>query len=404
MKKTMKNKIKNRIGMIGVLLVAGFVLAVIGNALGAGELIQGTPKLFETDIAKVVVTENQVIVYKDGKVVQNFTLPKEQTEFVIENSTTAKEICAQEHGGNSSACDKEIEEYKNASETVIEFIKAQISDERMATREEKILAIINESSRVREIIEGKKYEMAGIGQNTGPENTILTQRINVGEKRYLIEINMSREVTEKLGMLPPSLEPGGETLGAMSKANEYEDKVLLEMAMKDPRVQELLEGKEYEKDYEISGRGVDVRDERFGEIQIRGLIVDGKHYEITIAVNSEKVISIYETDKLREMLFGIAGNDIRVHEIMNGKKFKDEDEFKKIMEHKEENNFTSERDYFWKYPGRHVGGAVTDKAQLWYEFEDGSSYRIVIDMNTETVTSVEETRPAYEEIIKLRVE
>ena len=118
MKKTMENKIKNRIGMIGVLLVAGFVLGLVGNALGAGELIQGTPKVVTTEMI-IIVTDDQAVTYENGEVIENITFSKETQEdgvFIIDDSSdilqilrVSKEEADKIHAGEEAERNKSIE-------------------------------------------------------------------------------------------------------------------------------------------------------------------------------------------------------------------------------------------------------------------------------------------------------
>ena len=63
----MKDKIKKRIVLVGVLLLTGLVLAGIGNVLGAGELVQGIVNEF-TAKDKIVLEGNKAMIYENGKI------------------------------------------------------------------------------------------------------------------------------------------------------------------------------------------------------------------------------------------------------------------------------------------------------------------------------------------------
>ncbi|MCK4398292.1 MAG: hypothetical protein KAV25_04800 [Methanophagales archaeon] len=67
----MEKNTKNRVALLGALLITGMVLAGMGTALGVGELFRGIGKT-----VSVVATGDQVTIYAEGKVVHNFTLPE----------------------------------------------------------------------------------------------------------------------------------------------------------------------------------------------------------------------------------------------------------------------------------------------------------------------------------------
>lgn len=68
----MEERIKNRLVLLGSLLMIGLVLAGIGSALGAGTIFRGNPDMFGAEM-----NGNQVTIYEGGKMIQNFTLPED---------------------------------------------------------------------------------------------------------------------------------------------------------------------------------------------------------------------------------------------------------------------------------------------------------------------------------------
>ena len=77
---------RNRVALLGALLVTGLVLAGMGTALGVEEVFQRIGKA-----VSIVGTGDQVTVYEDGKVIDNFTLA-EGEEYIWETSDYATHI------------------------------------------------------------------------------------------------------------------------------------------------------------------------------------------------------------------------------------------------------------------------------------------------------------------------
>lgn len=71
---------------------------------------------------------------------------------------------------------------------------------------------------------------------------------------------------------------------------EVEKKEFLEIAKKDSKVQEIIDG----KDYKVIGIGISGAIKGESDIAVLSLEVEGKFYEITIDLNSETVKSIEE--------------------------------------------------------------------------------------------------------------
>jgi hypothetical protein len=72
----MKGKIKNRLALLSILLIVGLLIAGMGTALGAGDLLKFSGKQV---IASVTTNEDgmQVVtIREDGKVVKEVTLPE----------------------------------------------------------------------------------------------------------------------------------------------------------------------------------------------------------------------------------------------------------------------------------------------------------------------------------------
>ena len=75
----MVSKMKNRLALLSTLLVAGLLMAGVGTALGAGNLLK-----FAGKEVSAVAMNDQLKIYEDGKLVKEVTLP--EGEYVWESS------------------------------------------------------------------------------------------------------------------------------------------------------------------------------------------------------------------------------------------------------------------------------------------------------------------------------
>jgi len=178
-----KNFRRNRVALLGALLVTGLVLAGLGTALGVGEAVQGIMR----KTVSIVGTGDQVIVYEDGKVIENFTLP-EGEEYTWETSDYGIHI--------STMTEEEM-------------------DKRQAEHEAELnkwLEIAKNDSRVRELIEDREYKAvyAGKGGKIGEDTAFLT--LDVEGKYYVVAIDRDSE-TVKLVEEQQSLAGGFITVG-----------------------------------------------------------------------------------------------------------------------------------------------------------------------------------------------
>jgi hypothetical protein len=194
--------------------------------------------------------------------------------------------------------------------------------------------------RVQELIEGKWYEIAGSTYYEVGADKIALLILEIKGEYYHIAVDLLKGTVISIEKL------------------DLEWLIWLEMAKKDSRVQELLEGKEYEVCwshlYEFMGK----------EIAALVLEVDGKCYEIAIDPNDETVISIEEGEPAWLSFVEIAKKDPRVQEIIDGKEYE---------------VCGSGR---YELMGKEIGTLMLEVG--------GKCYEIVIDLENEIVTSIEE--------------
>ena len=162
----MKSKMKNRLALLSILLVAGLVMAGTATALGAGGLLK-----FAGKEVSVVTINNQLKIYEDGKLVKEITLPK--GEYTIE--TSGYKIVFHK------MTPKEIE-------------KAQIEHERELN---KWLEIANKDSRIQELTNGKGiHKKDAVWAIIDGDIAILT--VKVEGKYYKITIDLNSETVKSV--------------------------------------------------------------------------------------------------------------------------------------------------------------------------------------------------------------
>jgi len=159
---------KNRLALLSILLVAGLLMAGVGTALGAGNLLK-----FAGKEVSAVATDNQLKIYEDGKLVKEVTLP--EGEYTIE--TSGHKIVFRK------MTPKEIE-------------KAQAEHEK---KMEKWIEIANKDSRIQELTnrEGiRKYNVITAAESIDKEEVVLG--VEIEGKWYKITIDLNNETVKSI--------------------------------------------------------------------------------------------------------------------------------------------------------------------------------------------------------------
>ena len=166
-----KNFRRNRVALLGALLVTGLVLAGLGTALGVGEAFQR----FEKTFFSAVVITGQVTISEDGKVVQNFTLPDGEN-YTWETSEGAIHIFKM----------TEEETEKRQAE-----LEAEMN---------RFFEIAKRDGRVQELIEGREYSVTGTGTGFKDGKKIDTTflMLEVEGKTYVVKIDMNSETVKSV--------------------------------------------------------------------------------------------------------------------------------------------------------------------------------------------------------------
>ena len=81
----MKDEMKNRLALLSILLIAGLVMAGIGTALGAGDILKFAGKRVSASVMTNEDGMDEVTIREDGKVVKGFLL-EDSGNYTIETS------------------------------------------------------------------------------------------------------------------------------------------------------------------------------------------------------------------------------------------------------------------------------------------------------------------------------
>ncbi len=161
----MEERIKNRLMLLSILLVAGSLMVGAATALGTGKVFQGKPNVFSAEIIN-----GYLLISEDGKVIQNLTLPKgKNVTFVTPNGGVLVGRLTQEG----------VERKQAASETELDML----------------FEIAKRNSSVQEIIAGKSYQLIGMGQ-TGKATAVLA--LEIEGKYYKVTIDLNSETVKSI--------------------------------------------------------------------------------------------------------------------------------------------------------------------------------------------------------------
>ena len=154
----MKGEMKNRLALLSILLVAGLLMAGIGTAIGAGNLLK-----FAGKQVSAVAVNDQLKIYEDGKLVKEITLP--EGEYTIETSghkIVFRKMSKEEVGKARAEHEKEMEKW---------------------------IETANKDSRIQELTNGKGIQSKDIiSAITGSEDEVILT-VKVEGKYYKITLN-----------------------------------------------------------------------------------------------------------------------------------------------------------------------------------------------------------------------
>ncbi|MCK4555459.1 MAG: hypothetical protein KAT83_02535 [Candidatus Aenigmarchaeota archaeon] len=172
----MEKEVKNRIGLLSILLIAGLLMAGIGTALGAGDILEFAEKQVSASVMTQKDGSSVVTIWEDDKVVNEFILPESSEDYII-NSSNSKIVIGK-------MTEEEMEKHQVEAET----------------EENKVLEIAKKDSRVQKLISGKEYNVIGIstsGAVRGETETAILM-LDVEGKYYEVTIDLNSETVKSV--------------------------------------------------------------------------------------------------------------------------------------------------------------------------------------------------------------
>ncbi|MDW7727503.1 MAG: hypothetical protein SCH70_10430 [Candidatus Methanoperedens sp.] len=167
----MEERIRNRLALLGSLLVVGLMLAGIGSALGAGTVLQ-KPDLF---LAKI--SDGNIVISKNNEVIDTLTL-EEGKNYTLDTS-----------GGS----------IRIGYLTKEEMERAQA---KRSVELNKLIEIAKKDGEVQKLIEGKNYTVIGTGL-AGFSNQIYMSKPN---ENGTFDLIAPHEGKEKIGFVGLEIE------------------------------------------------------------------------------------------------------------------------------------------------------------------------------------------------------
>jgi len=182
----MKDEMKKRLALLGILLVAGFAMAGIATAFGAGNLVKGN--LVKGKKVRIESVNDQLKIYENGKLVKEIKLPEGEYNFTIEAAG-----------------------HRLTHKLVVRKMTSEEMKEKVAEYQEKLnkwLEIANKDSRIQELTngegiqykEGKYILLYSITTREGkpvpvgePADTVILA-FKVNGKIYEVKIDLKNEI------------------------------------------------------------------------------------------------------------------------------------------------------------------------------------------------------------------
>lgn len=169
-------KMKNRVALLSMLLVLGLLMAGIGTALGAGNLLKFAGKQVSASVMTNEDGLDVVTIREDGKVVKEFILPESSGDYTIETSDGKIVI--------GEMTKEEMEKHQAEAEA----------------EKNELLEIAKKDSSVQELISGRDYKVVGMstsGTVKGESDTAILV-LEVEGKYYEVTIDLNSETVESV--------------------------------------------------------------------------------------------------------------------------------------------------------------------------------------------------------------
>jgi len=169
----MRGKMKNRLALLSILLVAGLAIAGMATVFGASNLL----KFAEKEV-KVVATGEQLKIYENGKVVKEIPMPEGEYNFTIE-----------------------VAGHKLTHKITVHKMTKEEIEEAQAEHEKEMnewLEIANKDSRIQELTNGEGIQSKDvISAITGGGDEVILM-VKVEGRYYKVTINLNNETVKSV--------------------------------------------------------------------------------------------------------------------------------------------------------------------------------------------------------------
>ncbi|HJH25945.1 MAG TPA: hypothetical protein C5S37_04040 [Methanophagales archaeon] len=320
-----KNFRRNRVALLGALLVTGMVLAGLGTALGAGAVFQE-----ETPLRLEAVSEGdftKIVVFRDGEEIETLNV-SEAGAFSIVSSASSGEIRI----GSEPRLEM-VETYYTAEYEYGESTK--LSEEQRC----KAMEIAKRNETVQEILEGaenyhitvygvmkmEEIEKEGKGKGVKLVHEEDKARVEIrvfkeyedekGLKEYSVIVDLAKEEVTKINEVPEIRKAKITWEGNVIEIELVKEEAV-KIALNDSGVQELIEGKEYQ----VFGVGTVGGIGSAADRVALGLGIEEKGYTIWVDMKNQTVTSIEEQsgDMLMHICVGPGCENVNLTDLPTG--------------------------------------------------------------------------------------
>ncbi|MEA2075296.1 MAG: hypothetical protein U9O85_06135 [Euryarchaeota archaeon] len=319
----MEKSRKNRVALLGALLMTGLVLAGIGTAFGAGAVFQEKSPMRLEAISEGDVTK--IVVFGDGEEIETLNVSKVGA-FSIVSSASSGEIRIESEPRLAMVGTYTVEDMD---------IYTKLSEEQRC----KAIEITKRNETVQEILEGaenyhisvydvmKMEEIEKEGKGKGVKLVYEEDKARVeirvfkeyedekGLKEHSVIVDLAKEEVTEINEVPEIRKAKITWEGNVIEIELVKEEAV-KIALNDSRVQELIDGKEYQ----VFGVGT-VGEIGSADMVALGLGIEEKSYTIWVNMKNQTVTSIEEQsgDMLMHICVGPECENVNLTDFNVGK-------------------------------------------------------------------------------------
>ena len=286
---------KNRVALLGALLVIGLVLAYMGTAFGAGAVFQE-----ETPLRLEAISEGdftKIVVFGDGEEIETLNVSKVGAFSIVSSASSGEIMIESEPRLAMVGTYTAGYEYTKLSEE--QRCKAMKIAKRNETVQKILEGAENYHITVYDIMKMEEIEKEGKGRGIKLVHEEDKARVEIrvfkeyedekGLKEYSVIVDLAKEEVTEINEVPEIRKAKITWEGYNVNELELVKEEAVKIALNDSRVQELIEGKEYQ----VFGVGT-VGGIGSADRVALGLGIEEKVYTIWVDMKNQTVTSIEE--------------------------------------------------------------------------------------------------------------